>query len=512
VTGPAGSPDERGARSDDWWKRIDQPLDLTPDQAVSLVQEVLPHLHRFFATLCDASSPEPAAAGAEDSAAYPAYRPTVRFPEQRRASADVLPLLLDQLARPLTSLPSHPSFVSYVAGGGIFHAAVAQLVAMALNPYTAHYSLAPGLVRVEVEVIGWLCDMVGYPPESFGILTTGGSLATLSAVVAARAAILPDDFRPGTIYMSDQANHCLTKAAYVAGFSRDNLRVVASSPGDDRIDTRALQAAIAADRRRGLRPFLLAGTAGTTSTGAIDDLAELGRIARAEGMWFHVDGAYGAMFLLTEHGRQRMAGLEGADSIVVDPHKSMCLPYGTGCLLVRERRTLAVGHDALAPYMPDLEDGWELPRVDFSELTPELSRDFRGLRIWLPVQLLGIGPFRDNLLEKLAMTRWVLAELRAIEHIEVLVEPQLTVLAFAMSVDSPDGGAQATRELLSRINACGNLCMTTTTLHGRLAIRMCLLSFRVHFDRVERGVADIRTCAAEVARRLSAVRLDAEAR
>ncbi|MHC4996290.1 MAG: pyridoxal phosphate-dependent decarboxylase family protein, partial [Planctomycetota bacterium] len=214
-----------------------------------------------------------------------------------------------------------PGYLAYVPGGGLFHAAVADLIAGSINRYVGVFAGSPGLVQLEVNVLRWFCEMVGYPVGSLGLLTTGGSMANLSAIVTARRERLPANFLDGVLYCSDQVHHSISKAALIAGFPADNVRTVAS---DDlfRMRLDQLREMVAEDRAAGRTPFLVVGSAGTVNTGAVDDLDGLADLARDENLWFHVDGAYGGFFVLTERGRRRLRGLERADSISLDPHKS----------------------------------------------------------------------------------------------------------------------------------------------------------------------------------------------
>jgi aromatic-L-amino-acid decarboxylase len=211
-----------------------------------------------------------------------------------------------------------------------------------------------------------------------------------------------------------------------------------------------------------------------------------------------VDAAYGGFFLLTQRGRERMAGIERADSIVLDPHKGLFLPYGTGALLVRDSGTLRRAHALSADYIPATQEDPDL--VDFHQLSPELSRAFRGLRVWLPLRLHGIGPFRANLEEKLELAREACAKLREIDDVEILAEPQLSIVAFRLKPEGRDEAelTRLNRRLLERINARQRVFLTGTLLSGRFAIRICVLSFRTHRDRMEQGFEDIRAAVREV--------------
>jgi len=381
-----------------------------------------------------------------------------------------------------------PGYLAYIPGGGIFHSAVADLIADAVNRYVGVFAAAPALAQIEANVVRWMCEIVGYGRGSGGVLTTGGSLANFSAVVTARKELLPDNFLRGTLYCSDQVHHSFQKSANLAGFPYENIREI---PSDDRFCMRieALEEAIARDRAAGWTPFLVVGSSGTTNTGAVDDLDGIARVARKEKMWFHVDGAYGAFFMLTERGRTVMRGIEKADSVVLDPHKTLFLPYGTGGLIVRDAQALRRAHSLTADYLPQMQKDEEL--VDFCEISPELSRDFRGLRVWLPLKMFGVDVFRQQLDEKLDLIEYVTEALRKIEGIEIVAEPQLTVVAFRhVKLDN--------RELLARINARKRVMVTPTILGDRFVIRICIVSFRTHRDRIDMCLDDIRQSLAEL--------------
>lgn len=411
-----------------------------------------------------------------------------------------LPELLDLLferAIPRSFNSAGPGYLAYIPGGGLFHTAVADLIADAVNRYTGVFEAAPALSQLEANVLAWFAGIVGYPREARGILTSGGSLAGFTAIVTARRNRLPEDFLSGTIYVSDQTHHSIQKSAILAGFPEKNVREI---PSDERFRIRpdALEKRIEEDRRQGLTPFLVVGNAGTTSTGAVDALEDLAVIAKRQDLWFHVDAAYGGFFLLTDEGQRVMRGIERSDSVVLDPHKALFLPYGTGALLVRDGEALRRAHSVTADYMPRLQEDPDL--VDFCEISPELSKPYRGLGVWLPLKMLGLGPFEEALEEKLELTRWAAAELRTIPGIEILAEPQLSVVAFRWNPGELDQGKlnHWNRQLLSRINARKRVMLTATMLGGRFALRICVVSFRTHRDRVEAALADIRAAAGEM--------------
>jgi aromatic-L-amino-acid decarboxylase len=424
------------------------------------------------------------------------YARTLIEPLPRRGeSYEKLLDFLFEDAIPRSFTAAGPGYLAYVPGGGLFHSAIADLIADAVNRYVGVCAAAPALVQLEANVVRWFCEILGLPAGSGGVLTSGGSLANFTAIVTARKAILPDDFLRGTLYCSNQIHHSFQKAANLAGFPYANVREL---PVDEhfRIRIDALEEAIENDRRAGFTPFLVAGSAGTTATGAVDDLTSLARVAREQKLWFHVDGAYGALFALTERGRATLKGIELADSVILDPHKTLFLPFGTGAVLVRDARTLRRAHSLHADYLPEMQQEDEL--VDFCEISPELSRDFRGLRVWLPLKVFGIQPFIEQLDEKLDLIDYTVSELRKIDGIEIVAPPQLTITAFHFVDDA------LTRELLQRINARKRVMLTPTTLPPgssdsiRFVIRVAIVSHRTHRDRVEMMLEDVRAAVREL--------------
>jgi len=466
---------------------MESPLELTGEQLRVLVNaamdRIAPHI--------DSLPQQPAAdvAGGVELA-----RSLVEpLPRYGCSPNEVLDLIFDRLV-PKSFNTAGPGYLAYIPGGGIPHSAVADMIADAVNRYVGVWVAAPGLAQLEANVVRWFCEIVGYGPDSRGFLTSGGSLANFSAVVAARRKLLPDDFLKGTIYASDQVHHSVQKAAMLAGFHAEATRMVGS---DDlfRIRLDELERRIAEDRSENRTPFLVVGSAGTTNTGAVDNLWGLADLAEHHDMWFHVDGAYGGFFMLTERGSAVMQGIERSDSVVLDPHKGMFLPYGTGSLLVSDGTALMRSHTVNADYMPPMQDEEDL--VDFCQISPELSRPFRGLAVWLPVKLLGIEPFTKSLDEKLDLARWAAEQLRSIDGIEIVAEPQLSIVAFRFSRPglSSDALNELNRDFIARVNSLQRVYLTGTMLTNRFTMRICVLSFRTHMDRMEQCIADIRETA-----------------
>ena len=472
------------------------PLEPSTDQMRVMVEKAAERVIEHIASLPE----QPASYDPHDADNHARVRALVEVLPERGTDLDGLLDLLFGEAVPLSFNTASPGYLAYIPGGGVFPSAVADLIANAVNRYVGVWVAAPGLAQLELNVVRWFCEIMGYPPGSGGILTSGGSMANFTAVVTARRERLPDDFLAGTIYTSDQTHHSVRKAAVLAGFPEENVREIATNE-DYEIRLDDLQRRIAEDREGGLRPFMLVISAGTTNTGAVDDLRGAADLAEDEGLWVHVDASYGGFFMLTERGRDSMRGIERTDSVALDPHKGLFLPYGNGSLLVRDPEALRRAHTTFADYMPPLQQDADL--VDFCQISPELSRDFRGLRAWLPIKLFGIDAFRSSLDEKLDLAQWATDQLREIPDMEILAEPQLSLTAFrwAPAGYGEDELNDMNRELLTDVNARQNVHITGTMLRNLYALRICVLSFRTHRDRMEQCMIDIRECVEELARR-----------
>ena len=387
-----------------------------------------------------------------------------------------------------------PGYLAFIPGGGLFAAAVADFLACSVNRYVNVWSAAPAFAQIEWTVIRWLCDLFQFPDEARGILTSGGSMANFSAIVTARRSRLPEDFLKGTMYVSDQTHASVAKSAVLAGFPLANVREVPCTP-DLRLDVSALRQMVREDRDGGFTPFLIVANAGTTNTGAVDPIHEIVDLARDEGLWVHVDGAYGGFFQLTERGRRAFRGIELADSITLDPHKGMFLPYGTGSLLVRDGELLRQAHQVQAAYLQDLAPESAIP--NFADYSPELSRDFRGLRVWLPLQLHGVEAFREALDEKLDLARAIYDALVQTPGFELPWEPEMTVVPFRYVPRSGDADA-FNRALLERINASKRVFLSSTLIDGRFILRACVVSHRTHRDRIDEAIQIIRSASQDL--------------
>ncbi|MDW3218610.1 MAG: aminotransferase class V-fold PLP-dependent enzyme [Acidimicrobiales bacterium] len=379
------------------------------------------------------------------------------------------------------------AMLSYIPSGGIYTAALGGLLGAVTNQYTGGAHASPGMTAIEESVVRWMVELFGLPTTGGGVLLSGGSIANQVAVVTARSR-LGDDFRDGVVYCSTRTHHSVEKAARIAGINTDRIRLIASDE-NRRLEMDALARQVAQDRADGLRPMLIVANAGTTDTGAIDPLDACADIAAESGAWFHADAAYGGFFQLTERGRTRMRGIERADSITVDAHKSLFLPFGVGGLLVRERATVVEAHQGRGAYMQDVPST-DLPH--YMEMGPELTRPNRGLQVWLALNLHGIQRFRDELDRMLDLAEHAAIRLASIPGVDVLDDPELSVVAFRAS-----SGDDATRRLLDVLVTSREVHVSSTTIDGRVYVRLAFLSQRTTTAIVDRAIDIIASASAD---------------
>jgi glutamate/tyrosine decarboxylase-like PLP-dependent enzyme len=379
--------------------------------------------------------------------------------------------------------PASAGHMAYIPGGGLFAAALGDYLAAVTNEYAGIRFTGPGAVEVEDLLVDWMAGLVGFPETAAGTLTSGGSLANLVALVTAREArgIRAADVPRAVVYLTDQTHHCVDKALRVAGMGECVRRRV-ETDRRHRMDPSALARAVEQDRAEGLLPWTVVASAGSTDVGAVDPLRDVARVARDADLWYHVDAAYGGFFILCPGVRGIFDGIEEADSVVMDPHKGLFLPYGLGAAVVKDRDALYEAHRHTAAYMQDADE--ERPPVDSpADLSPELSRHFRGLRLWLPLMLHGLQPFRAGLQEKLLLARRFH---RRVERLgfEAGPEPELSVSTYRWVPDEGDPDA-FNRRLVDAIHRDGRVFVSSTRLDGHVWLRLAVLCFRTHRETVD---------------------------
>ncbi len=410
------------------------------------------------------------------------------------------PLLNEWIPRSFGT--AHSGYMAYIPGGGVYPAALADFIADATNRYTGVWQAAPALVQLEANALDWLRDWMQFPATTRGLFTTGGSMAMFNAIACAREKLLGHDIRSGTLYVSSQTHHCVVKAAKLAGIAHDRVRVI-EVDANFRMRVDELERAIAADRAGGLKPFMVFSTAGTTNTGAVDPIDAVADIATREQLWHHVDGAYGGFFHMVPDLRPLLSGLSRADSLTLDPHKGMFMPYGTGALLVRDGEALRALHTSTAGYLPENQNEF----YDPAQYGPDLSRGFPGLRIWLTVKFFGAARYRAALAEKRELAVWAAEQMARIPGIVMDAMPQLSLFAFHLespALNTLAAQNAATRALMDRVTALRQVMLTGAMVGERFLGRVCVLSFRTRREQME-------TCVQQLAQVSAGLLAEAEA-
>ena len=396
--------------------------------------------------------------------------------------------ILEQLTSdvlPFISRNDHPGYLAYVPGCGTWPGVLGDLIASACNIEVSSWVQAAGPSQVELVVLGWFKQWIGYPEEAAGVLVSGGSAANLTALACAREALLGAMSDQVVAYLSDQAHSSMARAARVLGFRPNQVRVL---PVDDgyRMRPDALEAAMAADLRAGRRPLFVAASAGSTSTGAVDPLPELAALCREQGVWLHVDAAYGGFAALTERGQRWLAGMELADSVTLDPHKWLYQPFECGCLLVREGRRLHAAFRIQPDYLADTEAAEQ--EVNFSDLGVQLSRASRALKLWMSLRYFGVEAFRAAIDRSIDLALFAQTRIEASTQLQLLTPAKLGVVCFRRRAEGMDEDRleQLNRSLAEGLAASGQGLVSSTRLRGRFALRMCVLNHTSAARDVER--------------------------
>jgi aromatic-L-amino-acid/L-tryptophan decarboxylase len=388
------------------------------------------------------------------------------------------------LPHPLGNI--HPRFWGWVNGTGTPFAMLAEMLAAGMNPNVGGFNQVP--VYVETQVIDWCKQMLGYPSVASGLLVSGGSMANLVGLTVARNAGAGFDVaRQGlqgeaarmTLYGSIEMHYSIEKAVELLGLGSHALRRIPVN-SDYQIDVAALEAAINEDRARGFRPICVIGNAGTVNTGAVDDLAALANICEREGLWFHVDGAFGALAALSPALRPQLAGMERADSLAFDLHKWMYLPYEVGCALVRHPEAHSETFTATGAYLAHTERGLTSGSTWFAGYGVQLSRGFRALKVWLSLKEHGIDKFRRLIEQNVEQARYLVALVEAAPKLELLAPVPLNIVCFRYTDASLDASAlnRLNEELLIQLHESGVAVPSSTMLNGTYALRVAITNHR----------------------------------
>ncbi len=409
------------------------------------------------------------------------------FSDAPASPEEVLALTEREVLGEITTV-DHPRFYAFVPGPGSFVGAMADALASGFNVFAGHWLAASGPGAVELQTIDLLRQACGLPAGAGGLFVSGGSMANLSALAAARAVKLGGPDPAAMIYLSDQAHSSVAKGLRVLGFATSQVRTVVVDE-KLRMDTKALHQAIVEDQQAGKRPFCVVASAGTTNTGAVDPLEDIAALCKANDIWLHVDGAYGAAAALTERGRSALRGLHLADSIALDPHKWLFQPFEIGCVLVRDMRHLrqafAVHPEDNADYLADVGRMAER-EVVFYEHGVQLTRSFRALKLWMSLRIFGLAAFRATIDRGIALAEEVEMMLRADRRWDVVTPAQLAVVTFAPRLANRSVAEcnAVVERAVERLTTDGYAMVTSTQVRGRTVLRFCLIHPDARLDEV----------------------------
>lgn len=378
--------------------------------------------------------------------------------------------------------PASGGHLGYIPGGGIYVSALGDYLADVMNRFAGVFYAGPGAVRMENMLISWMNKMVGYPKTASGNLTSGGSLANLISIVTARDAknISAANIQHSVIYLSQQSHHSVAKAIRIAGLKECIIRYIELDKRF-RISAPALEKQIEQDKKDKLNPFLVIASAGTTDVGAIDPLLPIGDICKKHKLWCHIDAAYGGFFMMTKEGKEKLRGIEKSDSLVIDPHKGLFLPYGLGVALIKKKKHLQDSHSYFANYMQDTVHAND--ETSPADLSPELTKHFRGLRLWLPLKLHGVKPFRACLEEKLLLAKYFYREIKKLGF-ESAFAPELSVVTYRYIPKKGDPDL-FNKKLIAEVVKDGRIFISSTMLDGKFTLRFACLAFRTHLHTVD---------------------------
>lgn len=394
---------------------------------------------------------------------------------------EVLTLVEKSIDRPGIELTSSRHF-GYIPGGALYPSALGDFLAAVGNKYAGSFFASPGSVRLENQLIQWIANLMSYPETATGNLTSGGSIAHLIAITAAREAsqLKAKDYHRAVIYVSTQTHHSVLKALTIAGMREAKIRYL---PVDEayRMQTLQLPEIIDSDREKNLIPFMVVASAGTTEVGAIDKLDNIADTCEHKKVWFHVDAAYGGFYILCKEVASQLKGIERSDSFIIDPHKGLFLPYGSGAVMIRDKRHILAANSYHANYMQDAIQDDEL---DPASLSPELSKHFRGLRMWMPLKLFGLKPFRAALAEKVYLARYFYQQIQQISGFEVGPFPDISVVLFRYHPKDGETN-EYNQALVKALLKDGRIYLSTTTIEGNYYLRLAVCSYRTHLNDVE---------------------------
>ncbi|PID69874.1 MAG: decarboxylase [Flavobacteriales bacterium] len=399
------------------------------------------------------------------------------LPEKPTDKNEVLNIVTEKILTNIDLL-THPKFYSFVPSPGNFISTMADALVSGFNVFSGGWSASPAAAELEIVVINWLLELFNFPVKTGGgILTSGGSMANLTALTTARRIKCGDDYSKSIIYLSDQAHSSNIKAIRVLGFKKRQVRILPTD-SEFKISINQLKNEIAKDKLAGYHPFCLIASAGTTNTGTVDPLETMATICKRENLWFHIDGAYGGAAILSDAGKEVLKGIEKADSLTIDPHKWLFQPYEIGCLLVKNHKWLSATFSEKPVYLRDVEGNDS--EINFYDHGIQLTRGFRALKLYMSIKTFGITAFKDAINKSILRTEELEDKLRESPLWQVVSPATLAIINFRYNPLE----LSLTEEQLSEINQYISrqiiknryAVLVTTILNDQVVLRMCLIN------------------------------------
>lgn len=415
----------------------------------------------------------------------------IGFSQKARDPKEVTRQLIDDVY-PYRMKANHPRYFNFIPNVVSPYSVFGEFINSIYNPFGGGFSISGGTATLEIETIKWMGDLIGYDKERLGgQFVSGGSMANLNALIAARDDKLsPEEFIKGTAYVSDQTHSSVAKAIHLMGLPRENVRIVPSKD-DYKIDSYELRKIIRKDIKDGYKPFLLIGSAGTTNTGSIDNLEELGEISKEYNLWYHVDGAYGASVLLSSH-KELLKGIEKSDSVSWDGHKWLFQTYGCAAIICKDKNKLIDTFSANPEYLKDVESTDE--DINFWDIGMELTKPARGMKLWFTLQTVGTYAIKDAIDQGFRVAEWIEEEVRKYDDFEIVSHANMGIVNFRYRND------KYTEEELDEINRSlsrealekNYASFLTTTLQGKVVLRFCANHPATRREDINTIVLDIR--------------------
>lgn len=410
-------------------------------------------------------------------------------PEEGRPAEDVIRRAAEEIL-PIAGRVDHPRFFAFVPSSPTWPGVLADYMAAGHNIFQGTWLGGAGPSQLELVVLDWFRDWIGYPDTAGGLFTSGGSAASLDAFVAAREhAGAPER---ATVYMSDQSHTALIRAATIVGIRPQHVRMVPTD-GHFKLDTEELRRMVEEDREAGFAPVAVCANAGATNTGAVDPIDAVADFCEEHDIWLHVDAAYGGFAVLTEKGKEVLRGMERADSIAMDAHKWLFQPFEAGCLMVKDVRRLESAFTVHPEYLQDTRWGTEHP--NFGDRGLQLSRSFRALKVWMSIQTFGVAAFRDAIAKGIDLARRAEEYVRASDMLQIANPASLGVVCFRVhpreSAMDEASLERVNEAVQARIIETGTAMMSSTRLRGLYSLRLCILNHNTDWGDVERTLAAI---------------------